>query len=302
MTRTGQRIIAALALVFVMVGANPPWSVQAAPANDYLGFVMTAVPSAEYVCVGQSMTFDVKISRQLIPHPGDTGPKFDDVGGVLIEAAGAENLGRTVFYGTMASNHLPPSVYYFEFKAGTKPGKSQIHFQAMVPASHGYTGQVTNSGRVHVDTFVPVDVRKCGYNVEMLFLEPMYGYGLLTGTANQVYLEQTSATHFKGFTELDMAYNFSRGIGCPITGQISSVLLDYSADLAGDTLYLNFSFPSLKATVTLTSCGDLPTTTTNSIDTAAGAGTVSVPSRGGLGVLSTPYWTYMFIVTLVPEE
>jgi hypothetical protein len=79
LTRFGLRILAALALL--LVGANPSGSAQAAPGSgNFVIFLVTAIPSADYVCTGDYIYFTVTISKQLISRPGDTGSRF----GVLV--------------------------------------------------------------------------------------------------------------------------------------------------------------------------------------------------------------------------
>jgi hypothetical protein len=304
LTLSGFRILAALALVFVMAGVNPSWSAQAAPANEGFSLIMNVVPSAEYVCTGQKMTFKVSISVQINARPGDTSPRFDEIQGSMVNAEVLSGDGSITpdqsFIGNPSS--LNPNSVSFTFTAGQNPGMTRLGFKADISAFWRGSGHVVQNQRtVTVGSGPYVDVRKCNYKVEMLFLEPMAGLGLISGTAEEIGLEQISDTQFNGGTDLNMAYNFSPGLGCPITGKIDTVILDYAADLTGETLYINFSFPSLKATITTTSCGDLPMTQSQSVETAPGSGTVTVPSTGGLGVLSTPYWTYMFIVTRVSE-
>jgi hypothetical protein len=302
--RCGFRILASLTLVLVMVGINPSWSAQAAPANQGFTFIPNVVPSAEYVCTGQTMTFKVSILVQLYPRPGDTYPRFDEVQGSMVKAEVLDGDGSLTPDESYIGNPttLNPNSVTFTFKAGDNPGRTRLGFKADISTFWRGSGRVIqNENTVTVGTDSYVDVRNCSYKVEMLFMEPMAGIGLITGTANEIGLEQISATQFNGGNDLNFSFNFRPGLGCPITAKIDTVILDYSADLAGETLYLNFSFPSLKGEITSTGCGDLPTTQSQSVVTPPGAGTVSVPSTGGVGVLSTPYWTYMFIVTKVSE-
>lgn len=304
LTRGGLRILTALALAFVLGGADPSGSAQAAPAYSPYPFNMVVVPSALYVCENESMTFKVSIEVQLQNQPGDTSGRFRRVQGSMVNAelvAGGKSITPSQsFIGNPGS--LDPYSVTFTFKAGNAAQITHLRFSAEISTFWYNNSPVLENGRTQsITKAVDIEIRKCSYKVEMLFQEPMPGMGLITGMAHEVRLNRVSDTHFSGDTIFYLTVNIRPGLGCPLTAEVLPVRLDYSADLAGDRLYLNVHFASFKGTVTMTSCGDLPTTQTLPIDTPPGSATVSVPSAGGLGVLSTPYWTYLFIVTRVNE-
>jgi hypothetical protein len=304
LTRCGLRILTIAALTFVLIGATPADSAQAANYQ----FNMVIIPSTKYVCENESMTFKVSIEIQLANEPGDTNARFRKVQGSMVNAevaAGAKSITPSKSFIGDPGTFDPYSVT-FTFNAGNAAQTTHLNFSTEISEFwYGNSPVRENCRTQRITKNVDIEIRKCSYKVEMLFMEPMYGFGLLSGIAKEVSLNQfrtqDSDNHFSGITDLNLIYNFKPGLGCPITGQISPVEFYYTGDLVGGRLYLNFSFPSLKATITLTSCGDLPTTTTQSVETHPGSGTVSVSSEGGLATLSTPYWTYMFIVTRVSQ-
>jgi hypothetical protein len=301
------RRIAALGLALSLIGIKPSTSVLAAPRSigydEY--FLVTAIPSTEYVCTGDFMYFTVSISKQLVSRAGDTGRRFGEIRDVTVSSTiGDTSLVSTIDnelkIGSTAADS--PTSVRFWFKAGDNPGQTFVIFESYI--SH-YFGGIMQYGQdeIRVESpMQPVVVRNCSYKIDMLFLEPMAGFGSITGTAKIVQLRQVAPKKFEGPTILSMNYNFEPGLGCPINGIIRDVVLKYTADLTDDKLYINFNFPGLDTKVTLTSCGDLPQTTTNKYLTQPGSGTVLVSSKGGATVLQTPYWTYLFIVTRVPVE
>jgi hypothetical protein len=59
LTRCGLRILTIAALTFVLIGATPADSAQAANYQ----FNMVIIPSTKYVCENESMTFKVSTSK-----------------------------------------------------------------------------------------------------------------------------------------------------------------------------------------------------------------------------------------------
>ncbi len=153
--RSGLRILSVLALAFVLVGADPFWSVQAVSAGAMFNFVITAVPTADYVCTHQRMTIWVYVSRQLMSRPGDVGPKFDNIGGVKVNAELADKSLGSI--GDMVVVQKVPGPGFL-FTAGKKPGTTKIYFSAMIPYIYG--------GEALVETYARVEVRNCGYKID----------------------------------------------------------------------------------------------------------------------------------------
>jgi hypothetical protein len=308
LTRGGFRILAALALALTSAGANPSGSAQAAPiSNVDLQFFITVIPSADYVCVNESMTFKVKVWAVPIDAPliGPDEPGYDpdneifdltnvDVHGEALDMSIGVIEPGSLRIGSQSAHKFSAQ---FTFTAFGKPGETQVFFDSTIPRNRAGGIRTPGEGQtiyVYNDN-TRVEVRNCSYKVEMLFQD--YQTSALTGTAKEVSLNRVSDTHFSGTTYFNLTYNFKPGEGCPITSQISPVKVDYSADLAGEKLDLTVNYGSMKVTITATTCGDLPQTGSQSVETPPVSFTLSVPSKGGVGVLSSPYWRYLFIVT-----
>ena len=311
-TRDGFGILVTLAFTLTLLGANPSSLVHAAPASNVdLQFFITVIPSADYVCVNESMTFKVKVWAVPIDAPliGPDEPGYDpdndifDLTNVNVHGEALDTSIGVIEPGSLRIGSQSARTFsaQFTFTAFGNPGETEVFFNSSIPRNRAGGIRTPGEGQtiyVYNDN-TRVEVRNCSYKVEMLFQD--YQTSALTGTAEEVSLNRVSDTHFSGTTYFNLAYNFEPGMGCPITAEISPVKVVYSADLDGEKLDLTVNYGSMKATVTSTSCGDLPQTGSQSVETQPGSFTLSIPSKGGLGVLSSPYWRYLFIVTRVSE-
>jgi len=251
--RCGLRILAILAITLPLIGANPSGSAQASPAKDEdLEFTMTAVPSATYVCVGQSMDIKVTISRRLVSQPGDTGPKFGNIQGITPNVKPVDpGVGTIAISETIPSPtnlHMETTVY--TFKASQNPGKTTIQFYADIP--DWYIGNVhwyAPGFEYNVKRDLLIDVRNCTYKVNMLQLLSMAGVMQVTGVADQNLLRVDSDTHFSSVTSLKTTTQILiPDPTCAILGghvpggfslKIESTTVEYTIDVAGDRLYFN---------------------------------------------------------------
>ncbi len=301
LTRCGSRILAALVLTFITIGANPSSFVQAAPiSNVDIIFFISVTPSADYVCVNESMTFSVKVWAvpKDAPLIGPDEPGYDpdneifDITNVDVHG---EALDTSI--GVIEPDSLRiGSQSALTFTAFGKPGETGIFFDAAIPRNRVGGTRTRGEGTtiyVYNDDFL-VEVRNCSYKVEMLYQNFMVSS--FTGAAKEVSLNRVSDTHFSGTTDFILTQIYTPE-GCPYKSQISPVKIVYSADLAGEKLYLTVNYGSMKFTQSLTTCGDLPQTITTSTETPPASFTLSVPSKGGVVDLSGPYWIYLFIVT-----
>ena len=308
LTRRGVRIMATLALTFVMVGANPSSSAQAAPDNDgSFTFIMTAVPSAEYVCIGQTMDINVKISRLLDSQPGDTGPKFNDIQGVIPNVKPIDpSIGTikiTGKYFNTKNHHVETTI--FTFRASNNPGTTTIQFYADIPKY--WDGNVLNYAPdfgYKAKRDLQIDVRNCTYKVLLITTAPVPGIGLWVASPEEIRLQETSSNQFSGTTHWNLIYNDFNTMGCPITGTSTPNNVEYKVHLNGERLYLDYTIDEFTATVTA-HCDDPEQGNPPPIIHAspAGTGTVSVPSQGGgIEVPAGLGGSYLFIITRVSDR
>jgi hypothetical protein len=301
----GLRILAALTLSFILLGINPPRPAQAGVDSSYYEFVMIVVPSASYVCAGETMTLSVSINRLLPSKVGDTGPTFDKISAVMVHAAvDDENVGKmTSDKVVIGWTRAKPDTAEFTFKAGDKPGTTHVSFGASFTgfwlASEGRMVNRGDSDTMTVSKFLDVEVRKCTYQVEMVFQEWMPGMGTLTGAVDSIRLNAEEPTKFTGSTNWKLVYNFTGWMKCAIA-TISPVVVDYNARLVEEDLYITFTIHTLDLFVSLARCskdGGSQSFTFN-----GGEMTVRLPRQGGIAVVKNmPYWHYIFIVTRISE-
>ena len=196
-------------LALLLAGSNLSMLAQAAPASDWYTFIMNAVPSANYVCVDQTMIFTVSISRLLTSQPGDTGPRFDNIQGVMVEAGVAdEDIGQiSPPLKWVGASSLKPDTAEFTFKAGKNPGRILVTFKSSFTEfwTASRQGAVTWAGGMNADQSAPVEVRYCGYKVNMILLQTIPEILQVTGTADEVKLNAVSDTKFSGRTNVKFA-------------------------------------------------------------------------------------------------
>jgi hypothetical protein len=304
LVRRGQRILSALMLSFILLGINPPRPAQAGVDSSYYEFVMIVVPSASYVCAGETITLSVSINRLLPSKVGDTGPTFDKISAVMVHATvDDENVGKmTSGEGVIGWTRAKPDTAEFTFKAGDKPGTTRVSFGASFSQFWlASEGRMVNRGETMTvePKFIYVEVRKCTYQVEMVFQEWMPGMGTLTGAVDSIRLNAEEPTKFTGSTNWKLVYNFTGWMKCAIA-TISPVVVDYNARLVEEDLYITFTIHTLDLFVSLARCskdGGSQSFTFN-----GGEMTVRLPRQGGIAVVKNmPYWHYIFIVTRISE-
>jgi len=317
LTHFGGRILAILTLTFVLVGANPSSSARAAQASDGFIFVMTAVPSAEYVCTGETMKFRVSISRQLSSKPGDTKPEFDMISGVKVDATVADtsigNIAQDFRYRRSQNPSIDygaPQVYYpdiatFTFTAGKNPGKTSIKFWSDFSrfwVAEGlpeeYIRNLKNTVHVEPPSPVQVDVRKCFYKVMLIAQKTMNGLVSWNGTGYETPLNMDSSTHFSGTTEFFITEHWlfdPDDVGCSITSAVAPTSVLYEAVLSEGTLDLTFTIQ--KATINREGSGSKNCGFSFPAEFASYTDTVKLPSQGGVISLPGPFWFGLIIVT-----
>jgi hypothetical protein len=318
------RRIAALGLALSLIGIKPSTSVLAAPRSigydEY--FLVTAIPSTEYVCTGDFMYFTVSISKQLVSRAGDTGRRFGNIRDVwVVPQIGDTNvvstIDTTVKIGSAAANS--PTSARVWFKAGDTPGETTVKFSADI--SHYYTGADRfdySTGMDHVESLLqPVFVRECTYQISMVFI------GLAPGIMSWAYeAEETTLDKLDNQFDGEASFNrvikilaHDRGLG---PGQIlcskdpyrtgkwtvttEPTMVVYSADLTNGKLYLTATLRNYKDTVKESCTGS---NATSDLWLSAGSmpGTTQVfPPEGGVAVIRGPVGDAMFIVTRVPVE
>jgi len=288
LTRYGVRILVILALAFVLGGAFPSSSAQAALPYDDYDFVMTAFPSTNPICTGQSVIIKVSLSRQLKIGLGKSSP--ESVKRAEVAALSNNNIG-TITPTTMFIGHpsaFNPDTVMFRFTANDKPGVADIRFRFYLSS---------DLGRITVDKIFQWVVDNCAYKVLMILQAPLPSLGLLTMTPDEIKLEKTSSGHYSGATDLKLKYSDNNVFGCPFSLTTTPSLVEYKAHLDNEMLYLDFSIQEFTETVTA-NCGEgSPPPIIYTIPTSTA--TVKVPSEGGVTTYSTPLGDYLFVVTLV---
>ena len=302
LTRGGFRILAALALALTLLGANPSSLAQAAPAYAHYHFVMIAVPSAAYVCTGESMTFKVSISVQLESQPGDTAPNFGRIRGgwVFSERVSGEGVINPTSNLFTTPEEIAPDSANFSFSAGDSPGTTTLKFESFVSEFWLGAGNYMEEGKPElVSTTANIEVRKCGYKVLMSSQAPVPGIGLWIGSTIEHRLIETTPKHFGFETDWNVFYIDYNLWGCPFTGTITPDTVKYEAHVDKGRLYLDFTIQEFTETITA-HCKDGPAPII--YKSPAGTGTVSVPSQGGVATYSTPGGGYLFVITRVSDE
>jgi hypothetical protein len=294
------RMIAVMLLALTLAGASPSWSAQAAPTGLNFMLFLTAVPSATYVCTGQTMTFRVSISVLLVNRPGDTGPRFDNIQGSMVESEilyGSGTITPTESFIGNPTTSDPNSVT-FTFTAGDIPERITVGFKADVSTFWRGSGHVIQNDRtVRVSAPINVDVRNCTYKVLMIFQQPVLWLGVITGTANEIKLTEDQSKHFTGVTDFNLNYNLYPN-KCGMKANMSPTKVEYQADLVDEKLYLTFKVVNIKGIITQQCEGGPPSQDVGVVGSPA---TVLLPAQGGVTTYSTPYWTYFIIVTREPE-
>lgn len=308
MTRSGLKIISALALALTLIGANPSGSAQAAPGSaNFFNFLVAAIPSADYVCTGEYMSFTVSISKQLISRPGDTGSRFGEIRDVyVVPHIGDTNVVSTIdTYVKIGSETFnSPTSARVWFKAGLNPGRTTLQFSSDI--SHFFMGnyeQIYENAHDHAESpLLPIEVRDCGYKVLTLYQQPAGEFGVLTGTTTEIQLDKVSPTHFVGTTDFPLAFSNLFVYGCLFKVLIELPMVAFSADLLGERgerLVLNITFQKYKITSSTT--GKCDTGVSQSGESIGGTWPVIFPAEGGVRTYYTPYSTYLIIVTRVRE-
>jgi hypothetical protein len=300
--RRGIRILAALTLSFILLGINPPRPAQAGVDSSYYQFIMVASPSASYVCAGETITISVSINRLLPSRPGETAPTFDKISAVMVNAVvNHEEVGKlTSDSAVIGWTRAKPDTAEFTFKAGDTPGRTSIVFQSSF--SQFWTasqGEVRRAETMTANQQANVEVRKCTYQVEMVFQEWMPYMGTLTGAVDSIKLNAEEPTKFTGATNFKLAYNFLAPLKCMIA-TVTPVNVDYNARLVEEDLYMTFTIHTLNLTVNFNRCSKDGGIRSYSLN--GGDMTVKLPRQGGIAVVKNlPYWHYIFIVTRISE-
>jgi hypothetical protein len=305
LTRGGLRILATLALVLLLVGADPAWSAQAAPASVDTEFEMTVEPSATYVCVNQKMTIRVSINIRTSNGPKRTRP--EKISGVEIASdlsgSGPDskiepdrmNLGFDVY---------DPNVAEFIYTAPKKPGHPQIQFDSYIyqfTVGKKKTTLNKNQARFLTRT-IDVDVRDCEYKTELIFQQNFMDVASVTGTGKEIRLKADSDTHFSGSADFQYAELITYYPGCEFTIAVAPTKVSASADLAGDTLNLTFTIQdtTVQGAQISSKCAQVS-------GTGAGFGrqvSGSLASKGGVATIADPatFSVSTIIVERVPVE
>jgi hypothetical protein len=288
--RRGVRIVAILALTFVLVGANPSSSAQAAPAIDNFDYVLIAIPLANPICTGQSTLIRVSLSRQLRFGLGDAAPVM--VSRAEVAALSNNNVG-TITPDRMFIGHpstFDPNSVLFRFTARDDPGVAEIRFRFILSS---------DLGGITINKDFQFVVSKCSYKVLTILQAPLPPIGLITFTPDEIKLEETSSEHFSGATDLKIKYSDYNFLGCPLVLTVTPTMIEYKAHMDNDRLYLDFTIQKFTETVTA-NCGE-GSPPPIIYDIATGTGTVNVPSQGGVTSYSTPLGPYLFIITRVSD-
>jgi len=285
-TRRGVRILAILALTFVMVGANPSSSAQAAPAREGFTYVMTAVPSTEYICVGQTMDINVKISLLLVSQPGDTGPKFGDIHGVTPNVNPIDpSVGTIAISGTLLNpTNLQVETTIFTFRASKNPGTTTIQFYADIPPYwNGDEANYAISVGYHVKRDLQIEVRNCKYSVEIYFNSTVAGLVNWFGTNETTSMQAETDTHFTNLTGYQITEHWlfdTNEVGCDLTAAAAPTEVSFSGDLVNESFYLTFTIQ--KATMNRAAGGGNNCGFSFSADFPGSTTTVKFPSQGGV--------------------
>jgi len=308
LTHLGLRVLSILSLAFGFVGANPASDVQAAPDREGFTFVMNAVPSAKYVCTGESMTFKVSISIQLENQPGDTAPKFGHIRGAwifadLVRGEGGGGISPSdSFFGS--SEEIAPDSATFKFTADDYPGTKTLRFTSSVGEFWLGSGNYNQDTPQDISTTAKIEVRNCGYKVLLISIAPVPGMGLWVSSPKEIRLQETSSKQFSSSTDWNLIYNDFNTMGCPVTTKVTPNKVEYQAHLNGERLYLDYTIQEFTETVTIICPGpELGNPPPIIFTVPAGTGTVSVPSQGG--VIAVPAGlggSHFFIITRVSDE
>lgn len=299
LTQRRLRILAALALVLLFAGANPSVMAQAAPASASAQFVMVAMPSADYICVNESMTFSVYVYR-VFGSQTDAGFHQERLSGVAVDATVVDKSIGTITPDRQMTgfNNYDAEGAQFTFQAGKKPGTTKIIFEGLINVFWADVLTLEQADQIYVDAPVQVEVRKCSYKAELIFNGYFPGILSWTGTGDETRLNADSDTHFSGTSDFLTAEQMLIELPCgSLTGTISPTTVDYSADLVGDMLNFTFTIQDTKHTVT-ESCRGF----TGSADTGIRSASVTFPSQGGVITHSQPYAVFTIIVERVIDE
>jgi hypothetical protein len=312
----GLRILAALTFSFIFLGINPPRPAQAEDGGWYT-FVPIVVPSADYVCTGETMTLSVSINRLLPPKPGDTKPNFDKISAVMVNAVVNDtNVGElTSNSAVIGWTRLKPDTAEFTYKAKDTPGRTKIDFKSSFSefwtASQGMQSWFPTT----VDRTAYVEVRNCTYKVNQIFVGYSPGIMSWAYSADETILGVESATHYTGsvpFHRIIKVLVHDRGLGPGIilcskkpyrTGKITvttePTMIDYKADLTNGTLYFTMSVRKYKDTSLETCTGAAWSTDMFTFFNPTQATTLSFPPQGGVQVIRGPVGSTTVIVERV---
>jgi hypothetical protein len=268
---------------------------------------MIAVPSAAYVCTGESITFKVSISVQLESQPGDTAPNFGRIRGgwVFSERVSGEGVINPTSNFFTSSEEIAPDSANFSFSADDSPGTTTVSFWSDVSEFWLGAGNYMEEGEPqHVSTTANIEVRKCGYKVLLITTAPAPPVGLWVASPDEIRLQETSSKQFSGSTHWKLIFNDFKTLGCPLTATSTPNNVEYKAHLNGQRLYLDYTIQEFTPTVTV-KCPDPEQGNPPPISykVPAGTGTVSVPSQGG--VIAVPAGlggSFLFIITRVSDE
>jgi len=301
LARRGIKILAIFVFASTLMGANPSSSVQAAPAYANYHFVMIAVPSAAYVCTGQTMTFKVGISVQLETQPGDTAPNFGHIRGGWVFADVESGDGKI----TPESNffdspeEIAPDSATFTFKAGENPGTTTLKFESFVSEFWYGTGNYMEEGEPqHVSTTSNIEVRKCRYSVEIIAQSTIAGLVNWVGTNDTTTMHAETDTHFTLLTGYQITEHWlfdTAEVGCNLTATAAPTEVDFSGDLVNESFYLTFTLQ--KATMNREGGGGKNCGFSFSADFPGSTATVKFPTQGGVMPFPGTPWFGLIILT-----
>jgi hypothetical protein len=308
-TRNGLRILAVLALALTLTGTSPSRSVQASPAAQGSGqfaFVMQAFPSANFVCVGQTMTIRVSIFVQVDVAPGATQPGLAAIRGNLVTANVRDGSGTIMpAEGRISSpNELVPGSVTFTFKAGSSPGRTTLEFKSQVSSFFLHRVVEMNTTQ-NVGTTATIDVRNCTYKVNMLQLMSLARTLVVTGVADEAILGAETDARFRGSTSLRTSAQSQIQLKfCAISGgyipggieiKVDNSTVDYTIDVTGDRLYFN----AVIAPHTITSTDPCSGRSFSFPMGGSNPQPFILPVGGGVIVIRSPFSVTTFIIERV---
>lgn len=252
--RLPMKLLTLLTLAVLFAGALAPTTATAAPARESVGFSMVVSDLPAYVCTNGSLNIEVSIYRSITTPASGTSKRsitVQRVTGVAVDAnVTPKGLGSLSPDRLMTGFEVfAPGVADFTFKAGPKPGKVKLIFEGLVKNYWTGDGAVeVPSNPIYTSKILDLEVRKCKYKVGMTLNGGVGGFVFWTGAGDEAVLEPESETHFSGTAPFYVTEDWSVP-SCSITGTVNVSPIRYTADLAGDSLAVNFTIDDWAHTV-----------------------------------------------------